>query len=194
MKRIIIAAALASAGFVSVAAVEPLFAQENAAPSPEETRAQALARADERFDRLDTNKDGKLSPDELMAARGPRGDMPPPPPPPPPGAEGAPPPAEGAPPPPPPSDDRRGMPGRFGQRMFARLDTNGDGFISQDEYRAMAGERFDRIDTNHDGKIDADEREAARDAMMDRMGGRHGRGAPPPDGAPPPPSDPNAGQ
>ena len=186
MKRIVIAAALASAGFASVAVVEPLFAQE--AGAPVETRADALARADERFDRLDTNKDGKLSPDELAAARGPRGGEAPPPP-----ADGA------APPPPPPSDGGpRGMPGRFGQRMFARLDTNGDGFISRDEYRAQAAERFDRMDANKDGKIDPEERQAARDAMMDRMGGRGGRNAPPQDGAAPPPpppsSDPNAGQ
>lgn len=192
MKRIIVAAALASAGFASVAMVEPLFAQE--AGAPVQTRADALARADERFDRLDINKDGKLSPDELAGARGPRGDAPPQP------ADGAaapPPPTDGAAPPPP--GGPRGMPGRFGQRMFARLDANGDGFVSRDEYRAWAGERFDRMDANKDGKIDPEERQAARDAMMDRMGNRGGRNAPPQDGsAPPPPppssSDPNAGQ
>jgi hypothetical protein len=53
----------------------------------EMTRAETLARAGQRFDRLDTNHDGKLDAAELAAARpmrGPRGggDTPPPPAPP----------------------------------------------------------------------------------------------------------------
>jgi len=181
MIRVIIAAALASAGFISVATVPPLLAQE--ANTPATTRVDALAQADQRFDRLDANKDGKLTPDEIAASRGPRGNA-------------APPPADGA---APPSGERRGMPGRFGGRMFARLDANGDGVVDREEYRAWAGQRFDRMDANKDGTIDADERQAARDAMMGRMGGRGGRNAPPAEGTPPPPppapsSDPNAGQ
>jgi Ca2+-binding EF-hand superfamily protein len=51
------------------------------------TRAETLERAGQRFDRLDTNHDGKLDAAELAAARpmrGPRGggDTPPPPAPP----------------------------------------------------------------------------------------------------------------
>jgi len=50
------------------------------------TRQEALAQAGERFDRMDTNHDGKLDAGELAAMRrgprgagGGRGDMPPPP-------------------------------------------------------------------------------------------------------------------
>jgi hypothetical protein len=47
------------------------------------TRQEALAQAGERFDRMDTNHDGKLDATELAAMRrgprGGRGDMPPPP-------------------------------------------------------------------------------------------------------------------
>ena len=61
--------------------------------------------------------------------------------------------------------------------MFARLDTNHDGFITKDELDAVEARReqkaearaqhfdpskaFDRLDTNHDGKITADEVAAA---------------------------------
>ena len=169
MSRIYFAAILAGAGFAAAAIVAPLSAQQAASAAGEQTRAEALARADQRFDQLDANKDGKLTPDELAAGRAPRGDAPPPP--------------AGA------------TPGRFGQRMFARMDTNNDGVVDRAEYRANAAQRFDRIDTNKDGKIDAGERKAAREAMMGAMGGHHSMpmqdgGAMPP---PPPPSDPNTG-
>lgn len=60
------------------------------------TRDQAVLRAGERFDRIDTNRDGKLDAAEIAASRpmrGPRagGAMPPPPPTPPPAATPAPP-------------------------------------------------------------------------------------------------------
>jgi len=61
--------------------------------------------------------------------------------------------------------------------MFARLDTNHDGFVTKDELAATEAQReqkaqaraqrfdpskmFDRFDTNHDGKITADEVAAA---------------------------------
>ncbi len=180
MNRVFLAAALASASFIGVALVGPTAAQTAPAPKGDAdgdgviTRDEAMAQADARFDRLDTNKDGKLTPDELR----PRGRMdgagmaPPPPPPP---ADGA------APPPPPPGP---GMAGRgFGERMFARLDTNGDGVVDREEFRAQAARRFDRMDTNKDGKIDATERQAARDAMG-QMRGRRGNGG---DTPPPPP-------
>jgi hypothetical protein len=180
MNRAILAAALASAGFISVAAVQPLLAQQTA-DAPAQTRADALAQADARFDRMDTNKDGKLSPDEMAASRGPgrRG----------PAADGATPPPAGAAP---------AGAGQPGSRMFARMDANGDGMIDREEFRAVAIRRFDMMDTNKDGKIDAAEREAARDAMMNRNGPRGQRGGTPGGDMPPPPpapaADPNAGQ
>ncbi len=183
MNRFVVAAILASTGFAAVAA-SPLAAQTAPAPAPMGdadrtiTRDEALAAADARFDRMDVNKDGKLDATELAPRRQPAaapGAMPPPPPP----ADGA------APPPPPPAP---------GNRMLARLDTNGDGFVDRAEFRAQAASRFDRIDANKDGKIDAAERQAARDAMG--MRGRRGPGAGG-DMPPPPPADapkPDAGQ
>lgn len=207
MKRIAYAAALAGAGFVSVAAAQPLFAQQNgAAPDRVETRADALARADRMFDRLDANKDGKITPREMVDARGPMGPGGPGKPP---AKDGKQPTADGAPPPPPPGGHRgpggmrrmRGMPGGFSLRMYADLDANDDGVITRDEFRAHAIKMFDRMDTNKDGKIDAAERQAARDAMRHRMGGHGPMGGPGPMGdpdgdvpPPPPPSDPDAGQ
>jgi hypothetical protein len=181
MNRAILATALASAGFLSVAAVQPLLAQQTA-DAPAQTRADALARADARFDQMDTNKDGKLTPDEMAAMRGPgrRGPAP---------ADGA------APPPPPPAGAAPAGAGQPGSRMFARMDSNGDGVIDREEYRAIAIRRFDMMDANKDGKIDAAEREAARDAMMNRMGRGQRDGTPSGNMPPPPPApDPNAGQ
>ncbi len=176
MNRFIVAATFAVAGFGIVAA-SPLVAQTSPAPQDKAdrtiTREEALAQADQRFDRMDVNKDGKLDAAELAPRRRPAmaadNSMPPPPP------------ADGAAPPPPP-----------GGRMMARLDTNGDGFVDRAEYRAQAMRRFDRMDANKDGKIDPAERQAARDAM--RMRGGREPGA---DGNMPPPADapkPDAGQ
>jgi Ca2+-binding EF-hand superfamily protein len=47
-------------------------------------------------------------------------------------------------------------------RIVQRLDTNGDGAVSQDEYLAAAKKRFSRMDRNGDGFIDADEMPAHR--------------------------------
>lgn len=172
MNRVFLAAMLASAGFAAMCA-ESTVAQT--APQGDDnavtTRADALAAADRRFDKIDANKDGKLTADEMRPPRAPmNGDGPPPPPP----ADGA------GPPPPPPGAGGTGGPGGG---MFARLDTNGDGAIDRDEFRAQAARRFDRMDANKDGTIDAAERQAARDAR----GMRGPRGGPGGDMPPPPP-------
>jgi Ca2+-binding EF-hand superfamily protein len=128
------------------------------------TKAQALARADARFDAMDTDKDGKLSAAEREAAAGAmrdrmgerqgrrQGDM----------------------------AQRRGG-GQAGGRMLARIDTNGDGFISREENRAGAEAAFARMDTNGNGTIDADERRGpqarAGQREQGKKMGRHGGGA-----------------
>jgi hypothetical protein len=112
-----------------------------AAPKPPVPKADALARADARFDRLDTNKDGQLSADERKA-----------------GAEAA----RKA------MAEKKGgelqdfMPGArrgggMGERMLARVDTNGDGLISKAEHRAMVEARFARMDADRDGSVEAGE-------------------------------------
>jgi len=50
----------------------------------------------------------------------------------------------------------------MGGAMFDRLDTNKDGFVTQDEIKAMADARFKRADKNGDGVLDADEQAAMR--------------------------------
>ena len=150
------------------------------------SRAEFMAQSAERFIKLDTNGDGRISGDEMKAMmermreggrmggrRGMGGEaagamMPPPPPPP--GAEGGP---------------ISGRHGHHGGGRLARLDTNQDGKISRDEMRADADKHFDKLDTNGDGFIDKAEMDAARAKMKDRMGKmRMGGDAPP---APPPP-------
>lgn len=179
MNRLLVAAALASAGFTTIALVGPTAAQSAPAPKGDAegsgvlTRDEAMAQADARFDRLDTNKDGKLTPDEMQ----PRGTLA--------RAVGSPPPADGAAPSPAPAGPAMGGNG-FGGRMFARIDTNGDGEIDREEFRALAARRFNRMDSNKDGKIDAAERQAARDAM-EQMRDRRGNGGAMP---PPPPAAP----
>jgi Ca2+-binding EF-hand superfamily protein len=179
MNRVFLAAALASASFMGIALVGPTVAQTAPAPKGDAngdgvmTRDEAMAQADARFDRMDANKDGKLTADEMRPRR-PMGDASATPPAPPP-TDGAAPPAGSA------------GPGGRGERMFARLDTNGDGAIDREEFRAQAAQRFDRMDTNKDGKIDAAERQAARDAMGQGRGWRgNGGDTPPP---PPAPAD-----
>ncbi len=71
---------------------------------------------------------------------------------------------------------RLGKSGKHGGvRFFARMDTDGDGGISAEEFRGTA-ERFAEVDTNGDGRIEATEFDAARPDRMGRQGdfmGRH---------------------
>lgn len=179
MNRVFLAAALASASFMTVALVGPTAAQTAPAGRGDAnadgvlSRDEAMAQADARFDRLDANKDGKLTPDELQPRRPMAAAEAAPSPPPPADGSSTPPPSAGP-------AGRRG----FGGRMFARLDTNGDGVVDRGEYRAVAAQRFDRMDANKDGKVDAAERQAARDAM-EQMRDRRGNGG---DTPPPPPA------
>lgn len=120
--------------------------EEMSAAFPEATR--------ERFDRMDTNGDGVLSP----ADRPPRGEGP--------GPEGGPrgPRPDGAP-------GGRG-PGAEGG-WFQRLDVDKDGKVSQEEYLKGAPnateERFKRLDTDGDGYVTPAEMRAA---WAERRGNR----------------------
>jgi len=88
--------------------------------------------------------------------------------------------------PPPPADGAAAPAGgRMRSRMIERLDTNHDGMISIDEYRAGVAERFDRLDTNHDGFLDQTEMTAMRE---------HARGMMQRGGDMPPPAPQNPGQ
>lgn len=156
MKTLLTASAI---GAMLAAGVAIAMQAGTPAPAPGKplTKAEMLARADARFDRMDTNKDGQLSAEERKAA-----------------AEAA----RAA------MAERKGgelgdfVPGRRGRmmggRMLGRIDTNGDGLISKAENRAAAETRFARMDANGNGTIEADERRKGRP-------GRRGMAPPPPD-------------
>jgi hypothetical protein len=133
------------------------------------------------FERLDTDNNGQISREEFAQARGGRGMR---------GTRGhgpggPGPMAEGGPDgPPPPGGPRmrrmrhhgpgmgmgRGMGGRMGARMFGEA-----GFVTAEQFRARALERFDRADANHDGTLTVEERRARRGEMR-----RQHMGPPPP--------------
>jgi Ca2+-binding EF-hand superfamily protein len=168
------------AGAATLAFGGSAFAQEPAGPQPDMTRAAAEQRADQAFDRLDVNHDGKLdqadreardkirfervdtnhdgqvSYAEFTAAHG-------------------------------RFDEARK--GRFANRGDQRVergdgsehqaarngaglgiagriaDSDKDGTVTRTEFQAAALQRFDRLDANHDGTVSRDEAKAARDNM-----------------------------
>jgi len=74
-----------------------------------------------------------------------------------------------------------GMSGSMAGRWMGRMDTDGDGQISLEEFKAMQKrqlEAFERADTDRDGKLSADEMRAARQAMHDKHSREHHGDAP----------------
>lgn len=65
---------------------------------------------------------------------------------------------------------------RLEDEMFKRMDTNGDGVISKQEFMDQAEKRFKRLDANGDGQITREELENAAQNMRQR-GGAGGGGA-----------------
>jgi hypothetical protein len=156
------------------------------------TRAQAIARSDQAFARLDANNDGRFTPDEARArgeqrreqhmtrmfdrldadhngsvtreemAQAHRGG------PGGPGAEGR----RGG--PGGPGMHHRGPggpggPGMRGQRMFGE-----QGFVTREQFRERALARFDRADADHDGTVTGAERQAMRGQRRQHMQERRG--------------------
>jgi len=117
-----------------------------------DARSQARAQfAQQRFDKLDTNHDGVVTQDEFVAAATARFQQV--------DTQGtgrvtaneiaA-------------SPQAQARATRMAARVVQRLDTNGDGVVSQDEFLAAAKKRFSHLDRNGDGFIDADELPAHR--------------------------------
>ncbi len=173
MKKLIAISGLGALALVGgIAVAQPGGQRDTAAPM---TRADAAARADARFDRMDADKDGKLTPQdrvvrgkeradrmfaaldadgngqisraEFDAGRDKRMDR-----------------RE--------ARDGRGKPGmgRMGHRgpgmggMRGKMDADGDKIVTRAEFKAQALAMFDRADANKDGTVTPEERQAVRAA------------------------------
>ena len=165
------------------------FTREEAQALGEQRRERMQQRREEMrtrmFERLDADNNGQISREEFAQARhgrgmrGPRGH----------GGPGAR--AEGSPDgPTAPRGPRMrqmrrhgpgmGMGRHMGARMFGEA-----GFVTAEQFRARALERFDRADANHDGTVTREERRAGRGEMRRRHRMGPPAGGP---GAPPPPT------
>src|SRR4051812_19951197 len=210
MKVIILAGAGVAALAAVAASAQPPAPPAPPAPSMREapraphpmTRAEVKAKVDARFARLDANRDGYLTPDEIAAGHGPRGE----------GFAMRRPRADG------PMAERpmregpmAERPGRDGRaEVFARLDANHDGVVTRDEFMnagpgdtrverrrvfvmrdgegdragrdgpgfgpragGMRGPMIERMDSNHDGRVSLAEAEARALQAFDRADANH---------------------
>ena len=156
-------------------------------PDAQLTRDEAVARAEQRFARLDANRDGRLTAEEARQGRPARAER---------------------------RQARRGdRQGQRGELAFERLDTNRDGQISREEFnqrralrgdrgaqrgerraaraerragrgfgqdgvvtlaefRARALQRFERLDANRDGIVTVAERQEVRQRIRAERQGR----------------------
>lgn len=121
---------LIAAGAV-LAVAAPALAQTSA-PSGMTLEQFQARNTDKMFERLDTNKDGKISPEEFAAFR-----------------EGN---AK--------ADAKVEKAGKRGQRMFARFDKDKDGALSRAEASDVLAWRFKRMDANNDGILTIEELQA----------------------------------
>ena len=121
-------------------------------------QAHRAERRDAMFARLDIDKNGQVSRDEFTAAHQRMG--------------------EGK-----PGEGRRGhgMRGGHGGKhgggmMMGMADANKDGAVSRDEFLAGHAKHFDMADANKDGKLSPEERKAAHEKMREHMSGMMGKG------------------
>lgn len=121
---------LIAAGAV-LAVAAPALAQTSAPTGMTLEQFQAK-NTDKMFDRLDANKDGKISPEEFAAFRENNAK----------------------------ADAKVEKAGKRGQRMFARFDKDKDGSLSRAEANDVLAWRFKRMDANNDGILTIEELQA----------------------------------
>lgn len=127
---------LIAAGAV-LALAAPALAQTSAPPAGQTPTGMTLEQfqaknTDKMFERLDTNKDGKISPDEFAAFRENNAK----------------------------ADAKATKAGKRGKRMFARFDKDKDGSLSRAEAADVLAMRFKRMDANNDGILTLEELQA----------------------------------
>jgi Ca2+-binding EF-hand superfamily protein len=59
--------------------------------------------------------------------------------------------------------------GEYKGKMMEKVDTNGDGMISKDEFLARHEEMFDKMDTDGNGSLTPEEMKEARGEMREKM-------------------------
>jgi Ca2+-binding EF-hand superfamily protein len=178
MKKISILAGIAALAVSGTALAQSGY-QRGGDRNVDITRAQAAAKAEQTFQRLDLNRDGRVTREEMQQARqqmkaagqqrraermaqltpeqraeieqrraqrGERAGR---------GGERR-------------SGEARGQRGqRGGERANAMFGEQG--FVTVEQFRARALQRFDRMDLNNDGTVTAEERRQARAQMRERM-------------------------
>ena len=122
----------------------PLFFQKLDSDKDGKLSKDELAKAAEKLDELDSNKDGKLDPRELLGPG--------------PGSPGGSPSGHHRSGERPQGADRPGTgDGEFAERLFKKVDKNSDGKISKDEAPEKLEQNFSKFDANSDGVVDLDE-------------------------------------
>lgn len=127
-------AALASVAFAHGGHMRgEMFEKIDANKDGKVTLAEANAAEKARFTAIDANKDGRLTTEELQAHRASKhGDKP-------------------------VNPERANKHKEHGAKFFAKLDANGDGAIDATESAAKAEKMFARMDDNSDGVVTKDE-------------------------------------
>ncbi|UAL09539.1 EF-hand domain-containing protein [Caulobacter segnis] len=112
----------------------PVLAQTTAPAAPAGMTLQQFQakNGDKLFTRLDTNKDGKISPAEFTAFRKENAE----------------------------ADAKATKAGKRGQKLFSRFDKDKDGSLSRTEADALLAWRFKRMDANADGILSLEELQA----------------------------------